>query len=113
MTATEIIMAIVGSTAISQLITFFVQRHDTKKNFEKRMTKLEKDGIRTQLLLLLLFSPEEKKEILTIAQHYFQKLNGNWYMTSLFNNWLKERKIGRPEWFDDKRGQEGDEIHGL
>lgn len=108
-----IIIAVVTSTAISQLIQFFINRHDIKKGFGTRLKRLEKDGIRTQLLLLLLFSPEEKKEILTIAQHYFQKLNGNWYMTSLFNNWLKERKIGRPEWFDDKRGQEGGEINGL
>ena len=31
-----IIIAIVGSTAISQLVQFFVNRHDTKKNFGKR-----------------------------------------------------------------------------
>lgn len=102
---TTIIMAIVGSTALSQLITFFVQRHDTKKNFGKRMDKLEKDGIRTQLLLLLLFSPEEKKEILTIGQHYFETLQGNWYMTSMFNNWLKTKKIAEPDWFDSKGGE--------
>ena len=105
MTATEIIMAIIGSTALSQLITFFVQRHDTKKNFEKRMTRLEKDGIRTQLLLLLLFSPEEKKEILTIGQHYFETLEGNWYMTSMFNKWLKEREEDVPVWFDPKKAK--------
>lgn len=103
--SSTIIVAIVGSTAIAQLVQFFVNRHDIRKNFGKRMEKLEKDGIRTQLLLLLLFSPEEKKEILTIAQHYFETLKGNWYMTSMFNDWLMVNKIAEPDWFDNKGGE--------
>ena len=53
---------------------------------------------------LLLLMPEEKKEILTIAQHYFVKppegLGGNWYMTSLFDKWIEKNLNGvKPEWF--------------
>ena len=100
-----VIIAVVTSTAISQLIQFFINRHDIKKGFGTRLKRLEKDGIRTQLLLLLLFSPEEKKEILTVGQHYFETLQGNWYMTSMFNKWLKEREEDVPMWFDPNRAK--------
>lgn len=108
-----IIITVVSSTAISQLIQFLINRHDAKKNVGHRLAILEKDGIRTQLLLLLLFSPEEKKEILTIAQHYFEKLDGNWYMTTMFNGWLEKTGIAKPEWFNEKKEQQrGGEQHG-
>ena len=86
------------------LVSYLITRHDTKKNVKDKLILLEKDGLRTQLLLLLLMMPEEKTEILTIAQHYFVKpphgLGGNWYMTSLFNKWIEKNLGGvKPEWF--------------
>lgn len=98
-----IIVAIIGSTALSTLVQFFVNRHDAKKNVQSRLVTLEKDTLRTQLLLLLTMKPEEQQEVLTIGQHYFEKLDGNWYMTSLFNKWLKANNIAEPEWFDSKK----------
>ena len=77
------------------------QRAEDKEDDDIKGTlkKLEKDGLRTQLLLLLLLQPDEETEILKIAQHYFVKLKGNWYMTSMFSKWCKTRDL-RPEWFD-------------
>lgn len=95
----QIIIAVVGSTALATLVQFFVTRHDNKRNLSKRLDKLERDGLRTQLLLLILMKPEEKKEILTIAEHYFKDLHGDWYMTSIFNKWVEEQGIAEPEWF--------------
>ena len=43
--------------------------------------------------------PDEQTEILKIAEHYFVKLKGNWYMTSVFSKWCKSRGL-KPEWFD-------------
>lgn len=97
-----IIIAIVGSTAISSLVQFFVNRHDAKKNVKGKLVTLEKDVLRTQLLMLILMKPEEKQEILTVGQHYFETLHGNWYMTSIFNKWLEELNIAKPEWFEEK-----------
>lgn len=100
----QIIIAILGSTAVATLIQFFVTRNDNKKGITKRLDKLERDGLRTQLLLLILMRPEEKQEILTIAEHYFKKppegLGGDWYMTSVFNTWLSDAGIAEPDWFD-------------
>lgn len=95
----QIIIAVVGSTALATLVQFFVTRHDNKRNLSKRLDKLERDGLRTQLLLLILMRPEESREILTIGEHYFKDLKGDWYMTSIFNKWVEEAGMAEPEWF--------------
>ena len=99
-----IILAVLGSTALSSLIQLFIKRYDDKKNakfnVKEKLAALEKDTLRTQMLLLICIKPEEEKEILTIGEHYFKTLKGDWYMTSIFNKWLEENGIAEPEWFD-------------
>lgn len=97
---TAIVLAVIGSNALFSFLQFAISRHDTKKNIKGKLRTLEKDTLRTQLLLLILLKSGETQEILTIAEHYFKDLNGNWYMTSIFNKWLKEKDIAEPEWFD-------------
>ena len=99
-TTSTIVLAVIGSNALFAFLQFLIGRHDTKKNIKGKLTVLEKDVLRTQLLLLILLKGEEKQEILTIAEHYFKDLHGDWYMTSIFNKWLKEKTIAEPEWFD-------------
>ena len=95
-----IILAVLGSTALSSLIQFLIKRWDDKHNVKDKLTTLEKDTLRTQMLLLILMKPEEKKEILTIGEHYFKTLKGDWYMTSIFNKWLESSGTAEPEWFE-------------
>lgn len=104
----NILIAALTSGNILLFIKFMIERHDRMKEKAAktdetldRISTLEKDGIRTQLLLLILLRPDEKTEILRIAEHYFKVLKGNWYMTSIFNMWLEEYKVARPEWFND------------
>lgn len=103
-TVKTIIIAVLASNGFFALVQFLITRWDTKKNLKGSLKKLERDGLRTQLLLLLLIQPDEQTEILTIAERYFKKppqgLGGNWYMTSLFKKWLEESKVGKPEWFE-------------
>lgn len=99
-TAATIIVAVLGGLNITQLIIFLVNRHDSKKNVEGKLTTLEKDVLRTQLLLLILMRPLETQEIMTIAQHYFGQLHGDWYMTGIFNRWIEENSMAKPEWFN-------------
>ena len=101
-TLSMIVLTVIGSNAIFAFLQFMITRHDTKKNVKGKLLLLEKDVLRTQLLLLILLKPEEKQEILTIAEHYFKDLKGNWYMTSIFNKWLTGAKEAKPEWFDSK-----------
>lgn len=99
-----IILAVLGSTALSSLLQFLIKRYDEKKDakftVKEKLTTLEKDVLRTQMLLLILMKPEEKKEILTIGEHYFKELKGDWYMTSIFNKWLESSGTAEPEWFE-------------
>ena len=98
-TITTIILAILASNGFFALLQFLITRWDTKKSIKGKLDRLEKDGLRTQLLLMILMKPNEKKEILTLAQHYFDDLKGNWYMTDIFDKWLLEKGDSRPEWF--------------
>ena len=105
-TIVSIIIAVLASQALFGFIQFMITRKDTKKNILGKLTTLEKDVLRTQLLLLVLIKPKEQQEIMTIAEQYFSKppkgLNGNWYMTSIFNKWLIDADIAQPDWFNSK-----------
>ena len=94
-TVVAVIVAVIGSG----LIQYFITRYDDNKGINKRLINLEKDTLRTQLLLLILLKPDETHEILTIAEHYFKQLKGNWYMTSIFNKWLEDTGTAKPDWF--------------
>lgn len=105
MTQTEtIVLAILGSNGLFALVQFLITRWDTKKSIKGKLDHLERDGLRTQLLLMLLMRPLEESEILTLAERYFKKpphgLGGNWYMTGMFKKWLKEYNVGQPDWFE-------------
>lgn len=105
----NILLGLLGGGNLVLFIKFLVERHDRKKEMAEekeqegirnKLLVLEKDGLRTQLLLLILIRPNEQTEILRIAEYYFRVLQGNWYMTSIFNNWLKTHDVAEPEWFD-------------
>lgn len=101
--ALDIISCILGGGSLVTLLIFLIQRHDTRNNelnrLSKQMDKLEKDIVRTQLLLLMeSYQPGQESEIMIVAEHYFADLDGNWYMTTLFNKFVEENKIAEPEW---------------
>ena len=95
-TVTAVVVAVIGSN----LIQFFVTRRDKKKGIQDQLIKLEKDSCRTQMLVMMSDYPEEKDEIMRLAEHYFGDLKGNWYLTSLFDGWLKDKGILKPSWFN-------------
>lgn len=96
------VISAMTSGGVLAFVQFLITRNDDKQGIKSTLKKLEKDGLRTQLLLLILLKPDEQTEILTLGQRYFVKppagLGGNWYMTSIFKGWCEERKI-EPEWF--------------
>ena len=107
--AENILLGILGGGNLILFIKFLIERRDRKKEraedkddegIKKRLLVLEKDGLRTQLLLLILLKQTEQTEILRISEHYFKNLKGNWYMTSIFNKWLEDEGVAEPDWFD-------------
>lgn len=93
------VISAMTSGGVLAFLQFLITRNDDKQGIRSTLKKLEKDVLRTQLLLMILLKPEEKKEILTLAQHYFVDLEGNWYMTDIFKKWLKEKGHSNPDWF--------------
>lgn len=109
----DIIMAVVGCGLLNIIATAIINALGNRKSrlkavetkldeIEKKLTKTEKDELRTQLLLLLSDYPDNDEGIMTLAKHYFGDLHGNWYATSLFNTWLETRGKGKPEWFKEE-----------
>lgn len=106
MTATNVLTAVcaaLGSAGLFTFLQFLIDRRDRKKDrfgkIEKKLDKLEKDGCRTQLLIMLSDYPENTKEIMELAQHYFSDLRGNWYMSAVFEGWMKAQGVRVPDWY--------------
>ena len=108
----EIISCILGGGAIITFITFLIRRNDEKKekndevlaeikSIKKQMQKMERDSVRTQLLMLMnTYTYGEASEILTVAEYYFEGLKGDWYATSLFQKFCEKEQIPLPPWFN-------------
>lgn len=92
---TQIIIAIIGSGALSTVLSMIVGAIQRKS----KLRKLEKDTVRLQLLFLMYIMPDEKQEVMTLGQYYFETLKANWYLSSLFDRWLKSNSLERPSWF--------------
>lgn len=94
-----IIVAVIGSGALSTVISAIINAVSGRKGLKSKVRKIEKDSVRLQLLFLIYNTPEEEHEILQVAEYYFRTLKANWYMSSLFDKWLKKRGLERPIWF--------------
>ena len=110
-----IIIAIIGSgalsTLISAIITAIANRKSRLKAIEDKLTTIEKnqrtaekDALRTQLIMMIADYPQEKTDILRLAEYYFEGLHGNWTATAIFNKWLTTYCDGvKPEWFKGEK----------
>lgn len=103
-----IIVAVFASSGFWLFVqTVYTTRRNKKDETQKKLDELEakavkseKDSVRLQLLVLMSDYPDDTAEILTAAKHYFGELKADWYMTSIFNNYLQAHNIGKPEWFE-------------
>ena len=102
----QMIITALGSVGFYSFIQFLITRKDNRKDLlgkiVKALDKAERDNCRTQLLLLMSDYPEERKEIFTLAEHYFADLKGDWYMTAIFRRFIKDENIEPPVWFKDE-----------
>ena len=118
MNVLQVVLVVLGNTGFYALIQALVQSRNQKKGIlsqimtaigelKKQMKKQECDNCRTQLLLLISDYPHERQEIMTLAKHYFDDLDGNWYASSIFCSWLETNSIPEPYWFG-KKNEKGD-----
>ena len=59
----------------------------------EQINDIELDSTRTQLLTLISDYPNNEEEIMRVAKYYFQDLDGDWYMTSLFTKWAESKGL--------------------
>lgn len=74
----------------NQIISGFT---DTLAEIKRTGEDTRKDTLRIQLLMILKDQPENKDTILKLAETYFVKLKGDWYMTNEFNQWAKSHNV--------------------
>ena len=65
-----------------------------------KLGKLERDECRTQMLLLMADYQTNVSELMRVAEHYFKDIGGDWYMTTMFREYLKSKDINEPYWFE-------------
>ena len=99
----KLVLGIIGGGAFLTFIQFLITRHDKKKGnvsvILDKLNKLERDECRTQMLLLMADYQSNVGELMRISEHYFKEIGGDWYMTSLFRDYLKQKNINEPYWF--------------
>lgn len=87
----------------ASLVSIKSELEALKTYIKKEFQKSEKDALRTQIMVMIYFQPQEKESILTAGERYFKELHGDWYLTTEFNRWLTKNDIAEPEWFDSKQ----------
>ena len=63
------------------------------KDLKEITLDTRKDTIRIQLLMVMKDQPENIDTILKLAETYFVKLEGDWYMTSEFTKWANAHDV--------------------
>lgn len=107
------IITSVFSASVFSFIQFLIERKDKKKSssdevmkkleaIQKDQKKCEKDNVRTQLMMMYKLYPDKKEKIIEVAHHYFIDLDGNWYATELFDDYLEANNVTKPLWFKNK-----------
>ncbi|MBR4315196.1 MAG: hypothetical protein IKP66_09830 [Lachnospiraceae bacterium] len=124
-----IIIALIGGilggggliVAILNFVQFLITRRDNlekeknsaDKNQNGRLDRIEDDidylqkgTLRTQMLLLIADFPSRSEEIMKVAKRYFVTHNGDWYMTSIFHDYLEKNNLITPSWFNNQNHKE-------
>lgn len=98
-----IIIAVIGSNALFGFIQFLIKRKDDNnsiiKEIKDRLSFIDQGLVRMQLLVLISNYPSRTEEIMKLAEQYFCKFKGNFYLTTLFKQYLDDNKLIYPKWF--------------
>lgn len=110
--AKEIILTILGSLAtliasVWAIVKYFIERKEkqeaeieAKRDAERKELLLS--STRNELYILINHYPTQTFEIMRTAEKYFVELKGNFTATSIFQQYLKEHNLTRPDWFTEK-----------
>lgn len=80
----------IGTWAIGQVLSDTNSRLDSMSG---QLDQLQVEATRTQLITLMSNYPDNKSEILKVANKYFNEYNGDWYVTELFEQWAETHGV--------------------
>ena len=92
-TSVGVIIALIvaaGSWAVSSILK---STNDKLDSMTSQLDQLQVDATRTQLITLMSNYPDNKSEILKVADKYFNEYNGDWYVTGLFEQWAEDHGL--------------------
>ena len=80
----------VGTWCIGEILKDTNSRLDSMGG---QLDQLQVEATRTQLITLMSNYPDNKSEILKVADKYFNEYNGDWYVTELFEQWADDHGV--------------------
>lgn len=104
MDITTIILACIGSTGLFSLAQFLLTRYFNKKDgkdetkqalkvLAERANTGDLNDSRIQLLILVNHFPHDHRAILTEAENYFIKLQGDSWMAGIITKWAEDENV--------------------
>lgn len=108
----SLILGILGAGSFFGFLQFLINRKDSKNDklddildrlsiIENKQDKCALSETRSELLIMMNHYKKDTSEIMRLAQKYFEELKGDFYMTSIFQKWMKTNKIETPVWFKE------------
>ncbi len=105
-----IIVAVIGSNAFFGFIQFLITRKDSSNKklkeingkfdkLEGKLNYLDQGNVRLQLMVLIHLYPQRSEEIIKLGKQYFCSFKGNFYLTTIFKQYLDDNKLIYPDWF--------------
>lgn len=109
-----LVVAVAGSGLVQFLITRSDKKHDQLAEIKTALSDLsntvadnhlqsQRENKRLELMSLMQNPDADDGEIMKVAQYYFEELDGDWYMSSLFSKWLKRNNVTLPSWFNGRK----------
>lgn len=106
-----IVTLIIAAFGAGGFVQYLINRHDNKKeknneimraidDLKTAFAKNERHTTRLEMLQLIQHYPTNTSELMKVAQYYFGNLNGDWYMSSIFQQYLDENNLCKPAWFN-------------
>lgn len=80
----------VGTWCIGEILKDTNSRLDSMGG---QLDQLQVEATRTQLITLMSNYPDNKSEILKVADKYFNEYNGDWYVSELFEQWADDHGV--------------------
>lgn len=94
-----VLIAVIGSTGFFSFIQFLIQRYGLLQDLYKKIKYIDQGNIRLQLMVLIHLYPQRDEEIIKLAKQYFCDFQGNYYLTTIFKQYLDDNHLTYPKWF--------------